>query len=251
MVAKSVSGPSKYLLIDVGNTRIKYAWFHSAGQQQYALHYCDHAKGLDADIKQATFVFIASVARPDVAAELSHLAKTNNIPFKIIQTEAQSFGIQCAYTHFNHLGVDRWLAVLAARCITSKPCAVLDLGTAATCDFVVGSEHVGGWIAPGFNLMRRSLFKDTANVFGNDEAVSELRIGNATPDCVNYGGFAMLSGFVHQAEAVMRNRYDDYCLIVAGGNAEMMKKEANDTWLVRNDVVLLGMSHWISLHENA
>ena len=48
----------------------------------------------------------------------------------------QALGVTCAYENPNKLGVDRWLAVLAAWYRYRKPCLVVDLGTAAINQFV-------------------------------------------------------------------------------------------------------------------
>ena len=63
------------------------------------------------------------------------------------------------------LGVDRWLALVAAWNMVRQPAVVADLGTAATLDFVAGDgRHVGGYIVPGPGLMAKALARDTARV---------------------------------------------------------------------------------------
>ena len=87
------------------------------------------------------------------------------------------------------LGVDRWLALLAAhRHAPTEPLMVLDCGSAITLDLlVVGGRHLGGYIVPGLALMRSSLLSETAGVAV--EALSSVTScpGRDTSTAVGHG----------------------------------------------------------------
>ena len=44
---------------------------------------------------------------------------------------------------------------------SKKAFFVMDVGTAITVDFVVDGQHLGGWIVPGFQVMRNALVAST------------------------------------------------------------------------------------------
>src|SRR5690606_23962856 len=74
------------------------------------------------------------------------------------RAEALLAGVVNGYESPLDLGADRWLAVVAAYSRLAKSCVVVDAGSAITVDLVSDQgRHLGGYIAPGLQLMRRSL----------------------------------------------------------------------------------------------
>jgi len=60
------------------------------------------------------------------------------------------------------IGVDRWLALLAAHQMGERALLILDAGTAITYDLLLGEgRHLGGLILPGVHTMRQSLLANT------------------------------------------------------------------------------------------
>ncbi len=54
-------------------------------------------------------------------------------------------GVRNGYDQYERLGLDRWLALVAAFHQVRKACLVLDLGTAVTSDLVdAAGQHLGG-----------------------------------------------------------------------------------------------------------
>ena len=72
-------------------------------------------------------------------------------------------GVTNQYADLQSLGVDRWLAMLAAfRQGGGGACVVVDGGSALTVDVVDGAGlHRGGYIVPGQSMMRDSLVSNT------------------------------------------------------------------------------------------
>ena len=88
-------------------------------------------------------------------------------------------GVTCGYEDPSRLGVDRWLAMLAARQLSNRPFIVFGLGTAGTADFVDGDGvHKGGFIVPGLRLMTEALFAGTADVHVDVRSVEQSRARN-------------------------------------------------------------------------
>jgi type III pantothenate kinase len=240
MEVKSVSDPFKALLIDIGNTQIKYVLVNDVSDLPN-VGYCQHSADLTSHICLVNQVVVSSVGHLTLVVELELLCERFNKPCKIINTEAATLGIQCAYGKFQTLGVDRWLAILAAREITQLPVAVIDLGTANTCDILVNNRHIGGWIAPGFSIMRESLVSNTQQVFADSNMPDILDIGNTTEDCVSYGCLASQTGFVMMAEQYLYKKHEDYFVLVTGGGQHLLNLESNKKILFFSNLVLRGM----------
>jgi type III pantothenate kinase len=240
MEVKSVSDLFKALLVDIGNTQIKYALVNELSDLS-DVKSCQHIKDLVAYSSSVKQVVVSSVGHATLVDELEAVCEQAKIPFKKINTEANTLGVQCAYEKFQTLGVDRWLAILAAREITQLPVAVLDLGTANTCDIVVNNNHLGGWISPGFSIMRESLLKNTQQVFADTKMPKMLNIGNTTEDCVSFGCLASQAGFVMMAEQYLSNQYDDFFVLVTGGGQISLDLAKNKKILFFPNLVLRGL----------
>lgn len=240
MEVKSVSGPFNALLVDIGNTQIKYALVNDISDLS-GVKRCQNTKDLIAYISSAKQVVISSVGHVTQVTEIERLCERFTIPCKVINTQADTLGIHCAYEKFQTLGVDRWLAILAARDITQLPIAVVDLGTANTCDIVVNHEHLGGWITPGFSVMRESLLNNTQNVFADAKMPKALDIGNTTEDCVSFGCLASQTGFVLMADQYLSSQYDDYSVLVTGGGQISLNLQENKNIMFFPNLVLRGL----------
>ena len=240
MEVKSVSDRFKALLVDMGNSQIKYALVNDISDLSNVKR-CQHPEDLTSLISSAHQVVVSSVGHLTLVAQLQRLCERFNKPCKIINTQANTLGIQCAYEKFQTLGVDRWLAILAAREITQLPLAVIDLGTANTCDIVINNQHIGGWISPGFSVMRESLLSNTQHVFADTKMPDTLNLGGTTEDCVSYGCLASQTGFVMMAEQYLNNEYEDYLVLITGGGQNLLSLQKNKKFLFFPNLVLRGL----------
>lgn len=228
------------LLFDFGNTRIKYSWLD--GEEK--LH---PSKVIDEkDIKEFLFsnvdnVLIASVGQPSGVTKVNRICQELQIKCSEIKTQPEAFRIKTPYENVQTLGVDRWLVALAVATRSDKATAIIDAGTAVTCEFVHNREYLGGWIAPGFSLMRDSLVNNTQGVFANTQFPNDLVIGTNTEDCVNQGCLAMVKGFVREAEFLLSSLSKDYEIIVSGGAAVLLDTDQNNSITIEQDLVFKGL----------
>jgi len=105
------------------------------------------------------------------------------------------------YAEPGRLGVDRWLAVLAAT-PAAGAAIVVDAGTAFTVDALSAEgRHLGGYILPGLSLQRDALAARTARVSFPDPDWSEISWGDSTSRCVCQGSLQALVALVQAATA--------------------------------------------------
>jgi type III pantothenate kinase len=162
------------LLIDIGNSRIKWASLSKGKlhpgddiqrpEEPRALVSCaeNHWKHL----KKPSAVVVSNVAGPAFAAALNDWAISQwQVPVHFVIAEKSAFGIINAYTVPERFGPDRWAALIAARRRYDGAVCVVDAGTAVTID-VLGDNgaHQGGLIIPGLNMMRRALLDRTQDI---------------------------------------------------------------------------------------
>lgn len=170
------------LLVDVGNSRVKWA-FSSVGRflaQGEALR--DDGTALGALLECGhgpDEIRISNVAGPEVGAGIAaSLQKHFRIAPVFANSAATGAGVRNGYILPGQLGVDRWLAVCAAFARYGAAVCVVDAGTATTIDLVTGSgHHQGGLILPGLELMQSALLRGTGDLARLSEAAGRSFAG--------------------------------------------------------------------------
>ena len=212
----------KCLLLDIGNTSIKYAWY-GYPDDIADLHILRTSMDSLADLLfDATVCYFCSVKSDGVAAEIHQLCGEQGVNCEQIHTQESQFGLRNAYKLHRNMGTDRWLAMLAGGALSHNNYVVIDAGTAITCDFVVNNQHKGGWIAPGLTMARESVVKNTHRVFDNQTLPYKLDVGTDTPDCVALGALAQLTGMLVQAISIMRGYQSKFDVFMSGGDAPLL-----------------------------
>ncbi|MBM4228648.1 MAG: type III pantothenate kinase [Gammaproteobacteria bacterium] len=160
------------LVIDIGNTRIKAA-LEDAGSLQLLGACAWRGEALDSILARALEqaarpgeILVANVGGAAVADALTGFCEARwGLAPRFMRVQRECAGMTTHYDDPSRLGVDRWLAALAAWVETLGPVCVVDAGTALTVDVVTGQgDHRGGLIAPGLALMARSLTQGTAQL---------------------------------------------------------------------------------------
>lgn len=239
-----MSGQDSYLLVDMGNTCVKYG-FYSATKGLADIRTADSVAELTSDLANCARVLLSCVANDESVIQCRELCKELNTDLFVAKTEAETFGFRCAYSRYKTLGVDRWLAMLAARSLSHKAFAVIDIGTAMTCDIGLNNQHLGGWILPGYDLMRTSLISNTARVFSDGNRPTVLTLGKETEDCVNLGCLAAIQGAVLMAKEQLRQRTDEFDIFLTGGGQSLVKELQDSDIRFENNLVLTGLSLFI------
>lgn len=223
------------LEIDVGNTRLKWRLCDSqtcAPKSSIASVLLADVLAeddlqtlfLDVDLVSVRQVYIASVV-PSIEPLLSAWCRSQlccEPVFAVVQERAAK--VTNGYDDVAQMGVDRWLAMLAAYSRVGNACLVIDCGSAATVDLVAKSGvHLGGYIVPGLHMMQDALFRDTGRVkLATIRYDNNLRAGCSTVGAVAAGLPAMLVGLV--GLALKELAYDNAAVtvVVTGGDGELM-----------------------------
>lgn len=161
------------LLIDAGNSRLK--WATLSGGRLAALHSAGwHGTGLAAlcariaaQAHRPERVLVGCVAGSGVRRALRVALRAAGLPApQFISSVRKQGGVSNGYRRPAQLGVDRWLALLAARALyPSESVCIVSVGTALTVDLLDNQgRHLGGAIVPGPALMVDSLLNSTADI---------------------------------------------------------------------------------------
>ena len=185
----------RQLLIDAGNTRVKWQLWEGAairGEGALAL------EAVSALPPGPGALFLSSVLHPDRESGLIASLQALGWTLTYRAASAHPFpGLAPGYREPTRLGVDRWLALVALKARGPLPALVIDAGSALTIDCLNRQgAHEGGWIVPGLTLGQRALFQGTDGVRG--EAAWHWDASQAPP---RHTAAAVAQGLLQQAMA--------------------------------------------------
>ncbi|MCJ8170926.1 type III pantothenate kinase [Atopomonas sediminilitoris] len=215
------------LELDCGNSLIKWRLLRAGGRVAGGASYgADELLLALRDFEAPRAVRLVSVRSADETdALLAELQVLGQLPVQQAIAARSLAGVRNGYADYAQLGLDRWLTAVAAYAESKAPCLVVDLGTAITVDYVCGGgEHLGGFIAPGLQLMRSQLKLHTRRIRYDsvDTPMLEHAPADNTRDAVERGCLQMLQGFVLGLVAEA-GRYlgDEYVVYLTGGDADL------------------------------
>lgn len=240
------------LYVDVGNSRIK--WLYDGMKAARAANSPERL-GVQwqelgsVGIKQITGSCVRGKLLADEVDRLALSCFGEKVGWQ--SSGHQACGVTNAYTQPESLGVDRWVALIAARTLYPRQsCVVVDAGTAITVDMLDATGlHRGGVILPGAKSMldtldrAEQLFPDT-NRNLHELAGSPQALSRNTCDAVLAGIIFAIQGGVRaviaqQAEQI-KVKIEALPIILTGGDSSMLKLDGLQTYLVP-DLVLDGL----------
>lgn len=232
------------LELDIGNSRIKWRTLAAQGQPVARGHLSRRdlpgavSWGELLPVQGVRRMRVSNVAGPEVAAHLDRWARdVLGIVPEYARATACIAGVTSGYREPEKLGVDRWLALLAAWHELGRACVIVDAGTAVTVDVLddVGT-HQGGYIVPGLRLMLDALLSGTSGVRLGAGPVASLAAGTCTSDAVLHGCTAMTVALIERTRSG-----SELPLVLTGGDAELLAPWLAAPSLLRPELVLDGL----------
>jgi type III pantothenate kinase len=237
------------LLIDLGNTNLKWA-LHSdgtLGEMRTVRHHGALPIDLHAaweELSTPEQILLARVGADtlvDVLTRSCH-SRWGREP-RVVRVERRSHGVTVAYRDSERLGVDRWLALLAAHAHPSGPVLVVDAGTAITYDLLLADgRHLGGLILPGVEMMRGALRAGT-QIPPVEVAECHAEWAADTASAIAAGSVqapaALAEHLLHRLAAEAAERAE---LILTGGDAERLLRALRVPVRHQADLVLRGLA---------
>lgn len=244
------------LLLDLGNTRLKWAMATADGWSARG------AVAWDEDIAAALMPAWKVLSPPSCVLGASVVDATREAQLEAIikdvfacgiawvRTPAEACGVRNAYAEPQRLGVDRFLAMVAAHADGHAPCVLAGIGTALTLDALTADgRHLGGLIAPGPLLMQQSLLGATARV--RPEHPGAIRnVADNTADAVVSGCWHAVAALIERFAKNIASQYpgDPQRLLLDGGDAEALVPLLGVPGELAADSVLRGLLVWADSH---
>ncbi len=225
------------LLIDIGNTRLKWALVNGNEWLESGAMRIECAAELTSEISNFSEVqqaWVSNVAGEKIARQILALGirRTHFISAQNLQC-----GVVNGYSDFTQLGSDRWASLIAAWNLTHAKCLVVNSGTATTIDTITAEgEFIGGLILPGLELMLRSLTEATHQLNVSQGQYVPLPLNTA--DGMLSGAIQAICGAVERQKAYFS---DDVPVILGGGAAGTLEPQLGSLTRKVDDLVLRGL----------
>lgn len=235
------------LVVDVGNSRIK--WARVDGGRIGPGSFLERDDPIEAalsgvweDEPAPVEVLVCSVAG---APFNERLGKWMNDRWRVqptwFRSRARALDIANAYAHPEQLGSDRLAALIGARGLLSGRLGVIDCGTAATLDAVdEAGRHLGGLILPGVTLARQSLLQRTDSI-RDIGPVPPGVLGRSTAECVANGARLGLAGALERCMQEIERILPGLDWVATGGEWPEMASLVDRPVAHDPDLVLKGL----------
>ncbi|TAN73195.1 MAG: type III pantothenate kinase [Gallionella sp.] len=237
------------LLIDAGNTRIKWAlvnngdWLlggalpvqQASGLQQ---HFAGQFGKLVTDLRDIQQTWVSNVAGEEVAGAIRNACAAPQCPPRFITAQAAQCGVRNGYAQPSQLGSDRWAALIAAWRLTGRSCLSVNCGTATTIDALSGQgEFIGGLILPGVELMQHSLGAATARLQPARGKYAPFPLNTA--DALYSGAIQATCGAIERQHALLGD--GSAPVVLSGGAAAQLQHRINLPVQMVDNLVLQGL----------
>lgn len=247
------------LLVDAGNTRVKWAVIDRSKSNQVLGEW--HASGSVARVDAAELVdvwrsfkigrvLLSNVAGHDMRDELENAVLralgTKPVPLEWFASCAELGGIRSNYLNPAQLGCDRFASSIGAHALfPNQSLIVATCGTATTIDAIdADGTFVGGMILPGLGLMATSLAKNTAQLpqVALQTSLTQPFADNTDAAIVS-GCLAAQAGAIERAVASHAKAHPDTSIscILAGGAADLIAPHLTIAYRRVDNLVLIGL----------
>ena len=222
-----------YLLIDIGNTRIKWQYRDEKNVILSNSVLVENFMDIDlTEIKSLKKVIVSNVNHSVVLDKVKENLSHFDCLIIEVTSESNEYLIN-DYTDQLTLGVDRWLTAMGAWKIYGEDSIVINAGTAITIDLIQidqerNAHFRGGMILPGIAISL-GILNNSTNLIDTEIGQSQYPSLN-TKDAVTTGILTSIQGAVN---LVCKKLPSDLPILLTGGDADLIYDQSEGDWKSR------------------
>ena len=222
-----------YLLIDIGNTRIKWQYRDEKIVISSNSVLVENFMDIDlTEIKSLKKVIVSNVNHSVVLDKVKENLSHFNCLIIEVTSESNEYLIN-DYTDQLTLGVDRWITAMGAWKIYGEDSIVINAGTAITIDLIQidqerNAHFRGGMILPGIAISL-GILNNSTNLIDTEIGQSQYPSLN-TKDAVTTGILTSIQGAVN---LVCKKLPSDLPILLTGGDADLIYDQSEEDWKSR------------------
>ncbi len=238
------------LIVDVGNTRAKYAVFdedkivcHGVVLRRYSSRIVRLVKGK----YPVNSAIVTNTS--DIGAELMNFLKS--MPVFIHLDHNTPVPIQNCYANPGELGKDRLAAAVGAYTrFSGKNALIIDMGTCITMNLLADGKFLGGNISPGLNMRLKAMHHFTAKLPSVPLGLPLEDIGTSTIHAMQNGAvkgaFREIETFIGE----VHHKYGAINVILTGGDAVLFANYTKNKIFVSPYLVLEGLNEILKYNDH-
>ena len=238
------------LLIDIGNSRVKWA----VAQDEHLLATAQAVPLAESEQLFAAWqalpgsppahVRMVSVIDRPVVTDIKQWVKSQwgVVVERVVASDNKR--IVVAYEQTEQLGADRWLAMIGAQSRGLLPACIIDCGSAITIDAVdLNGRHYGGLILPGLAAQKAGLMQIASALPVPDFSQPSPLLGRNSVDAVLSGHLHGTAAAIEGLVARIRKETDlPLPAVLTGGDAARLSVYFSETPPVLPELVLEGLA---------
>lgn len=227
------------LVIDAGNTQIKFAVFEGMVLKDTGVINIAEPELLKAFVARVDLSVVSSVSL-DVTGIIAFLDPL--VPHIISSSTRLPFANK--YATPETLGTDRLAAVAGGwGRFPGEHVLVIDCGTCITYDIITsGGDYLGGAISPGINMRLRAMHEFTQRLPLPTLEIPNSFIGNSTSSCLLSGAYYGAVNEINQTIARYELDFPGLKTLICGGDAGILEKQLKNNIFAAPNLVLEGLN---------
>lgn len=240
------------LIIDLGNTRIKYFVFNNDKEiDSTNLNLSDWEIELNKLLDN--YPSISRCIISDVNGSITKEIENFLSPLPLIYCSSElKLPFESKYNPFNQLGSDR-IALITSSMIEypKEDILIIDLGTCITYDILTSNAiHLGGSISPGYLMRYRALNKFSGKLpLLEPEMVYEV-IGENTEQAIHSGVTNGIISEIKETVNYYKKEFKFLKVILSGGDAQKLSKTLKNTIFANKNFLAKGLNFILSSNIN-
>lgn len=231
------------LIVDIGNTRTKYAVFDEGSWGACGLGLPETYELAASYLKRGEEVNLILSSTGAISEEVREKLRSVSSLFCELSSEIP-LPIRLEYDTPKTLGVDRIAACVGGISLfPGKELLVIDSGTAITYDFVsADGVFLGGNISPGLGIRFRALNEFTASLPLVSCSLEHGYIGKNTHDAILNG---VMNGMLFEVRGYIDELYKNdpnAVVIITGGGSKYLRRALMRTVVFEDKLVFTGLN---------
>lgn len=240
------------LIIDLGNTRIKYFVFNNNNEiDSTNLNLDDWEIELNKLLDK--YPSISRCIISDVNGSITREIENFLSPLPYIYCSSElKLPFESRYKPFNQLGSDR-IALITSSVIEypKENILIIDLGTCITYDILTNNAiHLGGSISPGYLMRYKALNKFSGKLPLLEPQMVFNAIGENTEQAIHSGVTNGVISEVKETVNYYKKEYKFLKIILSGGDAQKLSKTLKNTIFANENFLAKGLNFILSNNSN-
>jgi len=236
------------LIIDLGNTRIKYFVFNNENEiDSTNLNLNDWKIELNRLLDN--YPSISRCIISDVNGSITKEIENFLSPLPLIYCSSElKLPFKSRYKPFNQLGSDR-IALITSSMIEypKEEILIIDLGTCITYDILTSNAiHLGGSISPGYLMRYRALNKFSGKLPLLEPEIVYNVIGENTEQAIHSGVTYGIISEIKETINFYKKEFKFLKVILSGGDAQKLSKTLKNTIFANKNFLAKGLNFILS-----